>query len=96
MPSFEQPGKYLAAQHADLKAAVIEPFELQLRPDAAARKSGPWEDRPYRMFVVARASGQALFVSAESGRFSLGQISAAGEPSIVGFESTDALAEWVS
>ena len=96
VPAFEDATGYLAARHAELSAASIPPIEVSVHPDAAARAFGPWEERGYQMFIVARAANQVLLVNAETGLFSLGSLDSHEQVHLVGFASEDALAEWVS
>lgn len=88
--------EFLNECRSDLVRSLVEPYRVSVTPDGSARTFGEWEDRPYAMFVVAKGDRNlVLLINSETGCFSLGSVDASGTVYLLGFSSSDALAEWV-
>ena len=95
-PPHRDRDRYLDAKRAELIAACVAPFEVAIHPGEEAALLGPWEDREYRLYVVARSGPDVLLFNPETMLFSLGLVSDDGHYFVTGYSSADALAEWIS
>lgn len=95
-PPEAQRNHFLKENLEELKRCTLDPYPIHISPGASARAFCEWEDRPYRMYVVAKADDDhVLFLNTETGLFSLGAIQEDGAGTILGFASEEALAAWV-
>jgi len=87
---------YLDSKRAELRAARVVPYAVTFHPGEEAALLGPWEDREYTLFVVARSGPDVLLFDPGTLRFTLGLVDAADRYAVTGYSSGDALAEWIS
>ncbi|MBI4694321.1 MAG: hypothetical protein HY749_09880 [Gammaproteobacteria bacterium] len=87
---------FLDLKRAELRAARVVPYAVTFHPGDEAALLGPWEDREYTLFVVARAGPDVLLFDPGTLLFTLGLVAAAGRYAVTGYSSGDALAEWIT
>jgi hypothetical protein len=88
---------YLAEQKSALLAQVIEPVTVQAVANDWAQKYVAGTTAPARSLVaVARHNDKWLLFDPQNGTFALAYGSGQNKPlGLLGFSSTDALAEWL-
>ncbi len=96
VPTGADPTTYRGTELARLRAAAVTPIAATVHPDASARTFGDFVDRPYVMFIVARAGTAVLLLNPETRLFTLGTDGPDAVIRLTGFASDDPLAEWVS
>lgn len=91
---------YLSEQRARLRSCIIEPTPVVARAGEWAQKYCGLTAEPYNMIAVAFSPGTVgccLLYNPATGMFSLayGHIHDVAGLDLVGYSSTDALAEWL-
>ncbi|MGY3265479.1 hypothetical protein [Lysobacter sp. HA35] len=88
---------YIAEQQDKLRACVVDPFLTLVATGEWAQKHCSRSAEPYPLYTIAKLGSQWLFYSEPTGEFFLGY-GDLGNPeglSMLGFSSSDALAEWL-
>lgn len=85
---------FLIDQRNKLRSLAIPPRAVTAKPLEWAKSHGEFADSTYKMIAIAGENGHWLLYDPDTEMFSLANGTLDGELGLVGFRSTDALAEW--
>jgi len=87
--------KYLNMKRDELRRALVTPVEVTVRTSEWIRRYGEFQLDEYEMIAVARDGDHWLLYDPESTEFCAADGPSNGDITLIGFKSTDALAEWL-
>lgn len=86
--------EFLTKEKDKLLSLVIEPIKVSAYAGAWAREYGVFKCEENTMYVIAGTKNSWLLYNPENGHFALANGNPSGRLELVGFSSSDALAEW--